>query len=383
MHDLEGDPGRMARSVHQLLPALHRGDAVGNEALVWRRHLRAAGLASDIFAGTIDHEIAGEARLLEEWPGEDGAAVTVFHYGPGSLAGRRAAAARGPLVLRYHNVTPASFLAPHAAGPARLAARAREELSGLARRAALGLGVSEFNRRDLIDLGCPSTTVLPLAVDLRATEKPRSPVVRRLYDDGRTNVLVVGRLAPNKKIEDAVATFGAYQGLFDPGSRLLVVGSDRGLEGYGRRLRERVRRLQLERVVFLGHVDDDDLRALYSVADVLLGLSEHEGFCAPILEAMQFGVPVVAYDAGAVRETLGGAGVLLREKRPEVVAGVLDELLRDRGLRAAVTGAQRSEVERRRSVDYPALLLRSLEPIVSGVSCAYADRSVDPGAAPG
>jgi len=243
--------------------------------------------------------------------------------------------------------------------------------------------VSEFNRRDLVALGCPRTTVLPLALDLRAPEKPRSPVVRRLYDDGRRNVLVVGRLAPNKKIEDAVAAFAAYQKLFDPGSRLLLVGSDRGLEGYGRGLRERVRRLRLERVVFLGHVDDDDLRALYAVADVLLSLSEHEGFCAPLLEAMQFGVPVVAYDAGAVRETLGGAGVLLREKRPELVAGVLDELLRDREVRAAVTGAQRLEIERQRAVDYPALLLRSLEPMLAGVSSAYADRSVDPGAAPG
>jgi len=368
MDDLASDPGRRTRSAHQLLPALHHGDAVGNEALAWRRYLRAAGLASEIFAGTTDHEIAAEARPLDEWPGEDPAAVTVFHYGPGSIVGRRAARARGPLVLRYHNVTPASFLAPYAAGPARLAAQAREELRGLAGRAALGLGVSEFNRRDLVALGCPRTTVVPLALDLGAPEKSRSPVARRLYDDGRTNVLVVGRLAPNKRMEDVVGAFAAYQRLFDPGSRLLVVGSDRGLEGYGRRLRERVRRLRLERVVFLGHVDDDDLRALYAGADVLLSLSEHEGFCAPLLEAMQFGVPVVAYDAGAVRETLGGAGVLLRDKRPELVAGILDEAIRDPELRAAVTGGQRSEIERWRAMDYPTLLLRSLEPILPGVS---------------
>ncbi len=368
MGDAEDHRGQGTLAAHQLLPALHHGDAVGNEALAWRRHLRAAGLASEIFAGTIDHEVATEARPLPEWPAADANAVTLFHFGPGSVVGRRAAEARGPLVLRYHNVTPASLLAPLAPGPARLATAAREELRALAGRAALALADSELNRRELELLGYPRTAVLPLALDLEAPRKPRSAVVRRLYDDGRTNILVVGRLAPNKKIEDAVAAFSAYQTLFDAASRLLVVGSDRGLEGYGRRLRERVSLLHLERVVFLGHVEDDELRALFAVADVLLSLSEHEGFCAPLLEAMQFGVPVVAYDAGAVRETLGGAGVLLGDKRPELVAGVIDEMIRDESLRAVVIGGQSAEVERRRAVDYPTLLLRSLEPILPGVS---------------
>jgi glycosyltransferase involved in cell wall biosynthesis len=366
-----GDPTGTAgpvRGVHQILPALHHGDAVGNEALAWRRHLREAGFQSEIFAGVVDHAIATEGRPLGEWPGEDPESITVFHYGPGSIVGRRAAEARGPLVLRYHNVTPAALLLPHATGPARLAVEARAELEALCGRTTLGLGVSEFNRRDLEALGCGRTAVLPLALDLGAPRRSRSPVARRLFDDGRTNVLVVGRLAPNKRVEDALGAFAAYQGAFDPGSRLLLVGSDRGLEGYGRRLRERVRDLRLERVVFLGHVDDDDLRALYAVADVLLCLSEHEGFCAPLLEAMQFGVPVVAYDAGAVRETLGGAGVLLREKAPGLVAGILDQLTRDRELRAAVVEGQRVAMDRRRALNYPALLLRRLEPVLAGVS---------------
>ncbi len=367
MGDPTGGAGP-ARGVHQILPALHHGDAVGNEARAWRRHLRKAGFESEIFAGAVDHEIAVEAHPFGEWPGEDPGAVTVFHYGPGSVVGRRAAEARGPLVLRYHNVTPASLLAPYAPGPARLAVEARAELEVLCGRAALGLGVSEFNRRDLEALGCRRTAVLPLALDLGAPGRPRSPVARRLYGDGRTNVLVVGRLAPNKKVEDTLAAFAAYQGAFDPGSRLLLVGSDRGLEGYGRRLRERVGQLGLERVVFLGPVDDEDLRALYTVAHVLLTLSEHEGFCAPLLEAMQFGVPVVAYDAGAVRETLEGAGVLLRQKAPELVAGILDRLIRDQKLKAAVIESQRAALERRRAVDYPALLLRQLAAILPGVS---------------
>jgi glycosyltransferase involved in cell wall biosynthesis len=333
---------------------------VGNEALIWRRHLRDAGFVSDVFAGTVDHAVAAEALSLDEWPGDDPEVITVFHYGPGSPAGRLALRASGPLVLRYHNVTPATFLAPWARGAARLAAHSRGELAELARRAALGLGVSEFNRRDLVDLGCPRTSVLPLARELGAPERPRSPVVTRMFGDGRTNVLVVGRVAPNKRVEDALAAFAAYQRVFDPRSRLLVAGGDRGLEAYGRSLREVTRRLRLERVVFLGHVDDDDLRALYSVAHVLVSLSEHEGFCAPLLEAMEFGVPVLAYDAAAVRETLGAAGALLLEKPPELVAAVLNRLVRDRRLRAGVVRSELAEIERRRAADDPARVLQSI-----------------------
>jgi glycosyltransferase involved in cell wall biosynthesis len=171
---------------------------------------------------------------------------------------------------------------------------------------------------------------------------------------------MVGRVAPNKRIEDALAAFAVYQRHFDRVSRLLIAGSDRGLEAYGRSLRGEVRRLRLERVVFLGHVEDDDLRSLYSVAHVLVSLSEHEGFCAPLLEAMEFGVPVLAYDAAAVRETLGAAGVLLLEKPPELVAGVLNRLVHDRELRAAVVRSQLSEIERRRTAEDPALLLQSI-----------------------
>jgi glycosyltransferase involved in cell wall biosynthesis len=333
---------------------------VGNEALIWRRQLRKAGLVSDIFAGAVDHAIATEAQPLAEWPGEDAEAVTVFHYGPGSPVGRLAAAARGPLIVRYHNVTPAAFLAPWAPGPARLALRAREELAALSRSATLGLGVSEFNRRDLVQLGFARTAVLPLAREPQAPQRPRSSVVTRMFGDGRANVLVVGRVAPNKRIEDVLAAFAAYQRLFDSGSRLLIAGSDRGLESYGRSLREQARRLRLERVVFLGHVEDDELRALYSVAHVLLSLSEHEGFCAPLLEAMEFGVPVVARDAGAVRETLGAAGVLLREWAPELVAVVIERLVRDGDLRAGVLRAQHAEIGCRRAAEDPALLLQSI-----------------------
>ena len=166
--------------------------------------------------------------------------------------------------------------------------------------------------------------MLPIVLDLDSYRAPASPVVRRLYDDGRTNILFVGRIIPNKKIDDLIRVFALYQRLFDRQSRLLLVGDYRGHEKYYDRLQELIAAARhAEEVVFTGQVDDDELRAAYASADLFLCLSEHEGFCVPLLEAMAFGVPVVAYDAGAVRETLRGGGVLLRDKEPAAVAALV------------------------------------------------------------
>jgi glycosyltransferase involved in cell wall biosynthesis len=155
-----------------------------------------------------------------------------------------------------------------------------------------------------------------------------------------------------------------FQKWLRPRSRLLLVGDHRGFERYLDRLQELVRELRLDDVVFTGHVDDDELYAYYRVADAFLCLSEHEGFCVPLQEAMHFGLPVVAYDAGAVRETLRGGGVLLRDKRPELVAEVLDRLTHGSELRRAVLAAQAQAVAAIRGTDFGAVLRERLSPVI-------------------
>jgi glycosyltransferase involved in cell wall biosynthesis len=150
------------------------------------------------------------------------------------------------------------------------------------------------------------------------------------------------------------------------------VGDHRGYERYFDRLREMVRDLRLEEVVFTGQVDQDDLVAFYSLADLFLCLSDHEGFCVPLVEAMHFGVPVVAFDAGAVRETLGGGGVLLRSKEPALVAELVERVLRDDALRAAVLSAQARAIEKFRRTDFGALLLDRLAPVLGEAPRAFA-----------
>ena len=355
----------MTRQVHQLLAALSYGDAIGNEALAIQKHLRAAGFASDIFAEKVHPRVAHLARPLWEYAEVSGPqTVCVFHFSIGSAAGRLIFHAPDRLVAIYHNITPARFFLgfhPHLAG---LCHHGRRELEAFAERTELGLGDSEFNRRELETAGFRRTAVLPIVLDLAKYDRPGSPVIERLYSDARTNLLFVGRMIPNKKIEDLIRVFAAYQRYVDPVSRLLLVGDYRGHERYFQRLLEMVDHLRLDEVVFTGQVDDDDLQAYYRAADLFLCLSEHEGFCVPLQEAMVHGVPVVAYDAGAVRETLHGGGVLLRDKSPEVVAELVQRILTDEALRKGVLATQERAVRTLRATDFGALLRERLTPVL-------------------
>jgi L-malate glycosyltransferase len=355
------------RRVHQLVAALSYGDAIGNEALAIQGHLRRAGFESDIFAEGVHPRMAHLARPLWEYADVSSPeTVCLFHFSIGSAAGRMIYHAPDRLVSVYHNITPADWFLgfhPHLAG---LCHHGRRELAAFAPRTELGLADSEFNRRELEAAGYRRTAVLPIVLDLDGYRRPVSPVAHRLYDDGRVNVLFVGRIIPNKRIEDLVGVFALYQRHVEPRSRLLLVGDYRGHERYYDRLQERVRRLGADEVVFTGHVDDDDLRAYYAAGDVFLCLSEHEGYCVPLLEAMAFGLPVIAYDAGAVAETLRGGGILLQEKRPEVVAELVGRVVQDEALRSAVLRTQERALGAVRAIDFSALLQERLAPVLDG-----------------
>jgi glycosyltransferase involved in cell wall biosynthesis len=362
-------PAGGPRRVHQLLAALAYGDAISNEALAIQGHLRGAGFESDIFAEHVHPRMARDARPLWQYAEVSSPeTVCLFHFSIGSAAARLIFHAPDRLVSIYHNITPAEWFLgfhPHLAG---LCYHGRRELAAFAPRTELALGDSEYNRRELEAAGYARTGVLPIVLDLDSYRRPAAPVVRRLYDDGRTNILFVGRVIPNKKIDDLIRVFALYQRLFDRQSRLLLVGDYRGHEKYYDRLQDLARERGAGEVVFTGPVDDDELRAAYASADLFLCLSEHEGFCVPLLEAMAFEVPVVAFDAGAVRETLRGGGVLLRDKDPATVAGLVRRVLTDDVLRSRVLETQARAMAEVRAIDFGALLLDRLRPVLTPVT---------------
>jgi glycosyltransferase involved in cell wall biosynthesis len=267
------------------------------------------------------------------------------------------------LVLRYHNVTPARYFLGFQHHVLGLCHHGRRELSAFAARAELALADSEFNRRELLDAGFARSAVLPIVLDLAAYRGRPSPSLLRMFGDGRANVLFVGRVIPNKRHEELLAAFALFQRA-RPRSRLLLVGDVAGCPHYHDRLAQRARELGLRDCVFAGQVAQDELLACYAVADVFVCLSKHEGYGVPLVEAMLLGVPVLAHDAAAVRETLGGGGVLLADKRPELVAELMERVVADRAFRQAVLATQARALARLSEPEAGARLLAALSPVL-------------------
>ena len=329
--------------VNQWVPAAHAGDAIGDSARRTRDLLRRLGHESEIYALTIDEELVDEARPFAD-PAAARGDLTIFHYAlPSSMTGAFAALPGGK-VVQYHNVTPTAFFAPYDPALFRLALLGRAELETLVDRVDLALGVSEYNRRELEAIGFEKTGVLPLAVDLtRVTRAADRPAIDHALDDELVTFLFVGRIAPNKKIEDHIKLAEHYKRYVDAYYRFVFVGRYDAVPRYYSTIRALMAEYRLldERFIFTGPVPDAELAAYYRNAAVYVSLSEHEGFCAPLLEAMAADVPILAYAAAAVPETLGGAGVQFAPKDLEHAAELLGALAFDDALRGAVIAGQR------------------------------------------
>ena len=353
--------------IHQWVPAAHKGDAIGDSARTVRTMLRDLGHESELFALTIDHDLRGDVLPFADQAATRGD-VTIFHFALPSPMTEAFARLKGAKLLQYHNITPAAFFAPYDAALCRLAALGRRELATLAGRVDLALGDSDFNRQELEALGFQRTGVMPIAVNTeRITDAPSRPALERILRDGLINVLFVGRIVPNKKIEDHIRLAEMYKRYIDSYYRFIFVGRYDGLPRYYSQIRALIDQYEMlpDRFWFTGPVPDEDLAAFYRWSDAYVSLSEHEGFCVPLVEAMAADVPVVAYAAGAVPETLGGAGLLFAPKDLEVAAELLGTVVYDRSVRAGVLEGQRRRLQDFSPPRIEAKLRETLAPFAS------------------
>lgn len=365
-------------AVHQVLATLGYGDAIGHEVLGIQRVLRAAGYESDIFVETADPRLESLTRHYRELvDATHPDNLLLHHFSIGSRASRTAYALPDRMALIYHNITPPEFFAGVHKTLARQCFRGRRELHAYADRCDMALGDSEFNRQDLVDLGFPRTDVLPVVPDLAHLDNPADWMVVRQFDDDWTNILFVGRVIANKKIEDVIRSFHAYHTRFNPRSRLIIAGVFNLFERYFAGLTHLVRTLGLEHVHFAGHVSDAELIAYYEVADLFLCASEHEGFCVPLIESFYKEVPVLAYAATAIPATMDGGGVLYHTKDPLHVAALMDAVLSNPDLQDAIVDAQLDAVDRLQAKDFDGTLLRFVEQILASPRRGSAHVSYD------
>ena len=327
--------------IHQFLTSYSYGDAIGNEAFEIRNYLRSQGIESEIFALHYHPRYSDQIINYLDYDRFSAADnIVIFHFSIGSPVSKKFLRIPDKKVIIYHNITPHHFFLDYHRILAKDCYKGRIELKKLVGKVDLALGDSSYNEMELAELGFTRTGSLPLVMNFAKFDLPVHPVLKEMFMDGKSNLLYVGRIIPNKKIEDVIKVFHIYQRYFNSDSRLLVVGEYRGFERYFSELMNLKETLACRNLFFSGHVPEDELIAYFKMAHLVLHLSEHEGFCAPIPESYYLRIPVIAFDAAAVSETMNSGGLLVREKNFLNIAALADKTLADESFRSQVLKSQ-------------------------------------------
>jgi glycosyltransferase involved in cell wall biosynthesis len=323
---------------------VHRGDAVGRHTLRLRDASRARGFSSHIYVDVTQPDTKEETLSVVDYPAQAKPDdVLVYQFATASYMAAWLVSRAETLVVNYHNITPPELIAPWDDYVALGQLSAQSELRHMASRTSLAIADSAFNQHHLVEAGFAATAVVPPSAALAADIISAEARTREVPGGRGARWLSVGRLAPNKAVEDTIAALAVTRAHGDPDATLLIIGKS-ATASYDTALRRYVADLGLaDAVTFGGFASDAAVAAAYAQADVLVVTSEHEGFCVPVVEAMTVGLPVVAYNRGALPEVLGRAGVIVDSKDPYHLASAIASLLQDAPRRAqlATAAAQR------------------------------------------
>ena len=333
--------------VVQILPTLSFGDAVGNDTIALKKVIEELGYETAIYAENIDkHLPKGIATSVDKIPELKDDDIIIYHKSTGTDISFRLEQYHGRRIMIYHNITPPEFFSQYNAGSEALTRYGYEGLSYLKDKVDYCLADSNYNKNDLIKMGytCP-IEVLPILIPFEDYKQvPDTKIIKKYKEDEYTNIIFVGRIAPNKKQENVIRAFYQYKKI-NPKSRLILVGSYSGMENYYERLVEYTKKLELEDVIFTGHIKFNEILAYYQIADVFLCMSEHEGFCVPLVEAMFFDVPIIAYNTSAIGDTLGGSGILVDNNDPLEIAMLMDKVLANKEMCENIVEGQRKRLK--------------------------------------
>ncbi len=329
--------------VIQLVPAFHYGDAIGESIRNLAKWLNARQIKNEIYALEIDAEIRNEAYIYyNELLNTDDKTLIILHYALPSILDEAYKSLRGRKMIMYHNITPPEYFLNWNKELVYLTYAGREQLKSLVDYTDLAVADSEYNKSELDEMGYKNTMVCPIWVPFNQFQGSVNEILLEAIKK-KTIFLFVGRVVPNKKIEDTIKIIYWYRENVDANAILVIVGKYNNAPKYYYWLREYGKALHFseEELIFTGHVPYVDLAAYYKGASVFISMSEHEGFCVPLVESMYFELPIVAYASAAVPEILGDAGILVYTKKFEYIAELLAELIKDNELKKMVIEKQR------------------------------------------
>lgn len=342
----------MPTAIHQLLSGFADGDAISHCAVTLQEAIRSWGLASEIYVvdGRVAPAMQSLCRPLSDYRGSP-QDVAIHHYSIGSPAVATYLQTPARRVMIYHNITPPEYFDGF---DDRVSAQLREALGQLPEVVSKSHGCwadSAFNAIDLTKAGCAEPRVFPLVFSSKPLDAPEDCRVMDKFRVKLTNILYVGRIAPNKRVETLIEAFYWYHKNLNPFSRLIIIGSDRSCPAYFDMLRMQVGDYDLANVCFEGFASPEGLPSYYRLADLFVSTSEHEGYCLPLLEAMHLGVPVLAHNIGGMPEAMGGGGVLYQGLKPAELAYLMHRMIDDQALRREVLASQEKRLAEVRGRD--------------------------------
>lgn len=335
--------------IYQIVPSLSYGDAIGNEVIVINKVIKELGYNTIVLSDYIDPRINIEAKIYNrnkfcsELSSDD---IVIYHKAIGSHFSDEIKEYKCKRIMIYHNMTPKDFFIPYNKKTALSLENGIQQLEDLKGYVDYILADSEYNKLELekMKFQC-KIDVQPLIIDFEEyNARPNEEVINKF--SGSTNIIFTGRIAPNKKQEDIIKVFYYYKNYVDKNAKLFLVGSYSGTEKYYAKLKGFVKKLKLKDVYFTGHIPFDEILAYYKIADVFLCMSEHEGFCVPLLESMHFDIPIVTFNSSAIPYTLGDSGVLLDSKDYIQYSEAIRKIIENNEYREEIIEKQRSNLKR-------------------------------------
>jgi len=318
-----------AGTVRIFSTTVFRRDAIGNFALAQRDLINQQGIPCSLYANAFDKNEPGITltnHLFEDICTDD---ILFFHFSIHDPSAPVLADLPCRKILYFHNITPGHFFAPYMPDFKKHLDASYDQIA-FASNYDLLMANSIYTGRILLEemhkSGCKdalSRKVHPFPPVIgkqgwdREAVSPDAPLPERY-------MLFVGRFAPHKRVEKVIRIFHEIAST-DPLMELILIGSR--FPNYGEFIDQTISDLpanSARRITHMQDVNDNNLRHIYQNAAAFLSMSDHEGFCVPLMEAMHFGVPVFAPPQPAMIETLGNGGLILSSDSP---AGAAREIM--------------------------------------------------------
>ncbi len=349
--------------IHQFTPVLSYGDAISDYMLELQKFLRQAGHESHIYVERCHPRVAHLCKPFSQYePLRNPDHTLILHFSIGADINIFVWLSPGKKILIYHNITPHTYFEQVNPLLASQCLLGRYQLSLFRNEIDLALADSEFNRQELEEYGIVPNAEFPIYVSFEKFQKEPLQDILEMYSHYTQRWLFVGRLIPNKRIDALIQSFAVYRKHYEKNAMLIIVGSWNGFERYVRQLKELVRTYGLEDVVlFTGHITLEELVTFYHLATLYISLSEHEGFCVPLLEAMHFRLPILALNRGAVAGTLKGGGALVDELDPHLIAETAHYILTQNHIRTQILSQQEHVLHYYRTYPYEMVFLNFVE----------------------